>query len=246
MNRTSYKRSAYKHYYNDEWIIENYLEYPSYKKLAIDHNELFGTTITDVAMKAYGRKLGLNKPRQYGEFTEEQKKWLQSNYHLLGVRETQRQFNEKFNTNRTYNSIKNFGFINCKPVETEVATRNKRAPHYNSNSKRCVKEIGSIRNECGRWVMKADDGTWSGANRVIYKKEYGDIPQGHDVIFLDGDVNNLDINNLLAIPREYQGLLLKYNLRSENKDITKVAVTWCELYETLKKENALLVLESEE
>ena len=108
MSSRTYKRSANKHNYNDEWIVENYLNYPSYEQLAIDHNKLFGTSITTIAMKAHGRKIGLKKPKRYEEFTEEQNAWLQENYPLFGVRETQRQFNEKFNANRTYSSIKTF------------------------------------------------------------------------------------------------------------------------------------------
>ena len=229
---------GYYHTYNEDWIKENYLNYPSYEKLAIDHNKLFGTSITTSAMKRHCSNIGLKKPRMHEEFTKEQHKWLQENYPLLGVRETQKQFNKKFNANRTYHSIKNYGHNHSIVVKDDVATKNKlREVHYNPNSKRHIKEAGYMRIECGRWVIKKEDGTWDFASRVIYENEYGNIPKDYDVIFLDGDINNLSVDNLLAIPKKYSGLLLQYNLRSSNADITRTGITWCDLYQLLKAED---------
>ena len=236
MNKTNY----HFHNYNDEWIFENYLNYSSYEKVAIAHNELFNTDITKSAMKRHCKNLGINKPKQYVYFTEEEKEWLVINYPLLGVTETTKQFNDIFNANRTRSSIKNFGSLHNVQVNKDVATRNKTAPtHNNPNSKRCKKAVGTLRLETGRWVMKKEDGTWDQASRVIYEQNFGAIPKDYSVIFLDNDVNNLEPENLLAVPFKYLGLLSQYNLKSVSKEITLAGIEWCKLYEILKEKDVI-------
>ena len=67
----------------------------------------------------------------------------------------------------------------------------------------------------------------------------GCIPKGHVVTHLDGDLYNVNESNLMVIPVQYMGLLLKNNLRSSNADITRTGIMWCELYSLLQKENVL-------
>lgn len=180
--------------------------------------------------------MGLVKPKQYVEYTDEEIDWLIANYPLLGIEETTKQFNKQFNTDRTKSAIKNFGHTHGIKVDDDVATVNKTRPtHNNPNSKRCKKPAGTLRLEVGRWVMKKEDGTWDQASRVIYEKHFGPIPKNYSIIFLDNDINNLDPENLLAIPHKYLGLLSKYNLKSISKEITLTGIKWCELYEILKE-----------
>ena len=222
------------HKYNNEWIFENYLHYPSYVKLAEEHNRLFGTEITTSAIKAHCRKNGLKKPKWYVEYTDTEIEWLVENYPKLGVDKTTKQFNEIFNASRTKSAIKNFAYLHGITVDEEVAISNKLSPvHDNPNSKRFTREVGALRLECGRWVVKKMDGTWDFASRVICEEINGEIPKDYTVIFLDNDVNNLNADNLLAIPRKYLGLLSRYNLKSISKEITLTSVKWCELYNTL-------------
>lgn len=224
------------HNYNNEWLAENYQHYPSYEKLAEEHNELFDTNITTSAIKAHCKKQGLKKAKWYVEYTNTEIEWLVENYPKLGVAEATKQFNEKFNASRTKSAIKNFAFLHSITVDKEVAKTNKlNAAHNNPDSKRATREVGTLRLECGRWVVKKADGTWDFANRVIYEENNGAIPKDHTVIFLDNDVNNLSEDNLLAIPRKYLGLLSQYNLKSISKEITLTSIKWCELYEILKK-----------
>lgn len=221
------------HNYNDEWICKNYLNYSSYEKVAQAHNELFNTDITKAAMKGHCRKMGLKKPRLHPEYTEEEFQWLTENYPLLGVNDTLEQFNERFENKRTRSAIKNFGHLYCDNVKDDIANKNK--VKYSTR----LKEVGTLRLEVGRWVMKKEDGTWDQASRVIYEKNFGPIPKDYSIIFLDNNVNNLEPENLLAVPRKYLGLLSMYNLKSVSKEITLTGIEWCKLYEILKEEGII-------
>lgn len=227
------KTDRHCHKYNDKWIHENYLNYSSYKKVAQAHNELFNTDITTEAMKGHCRKIGLKKPRKYAEYTEEEFQWLTENYPLLGVNETLEQFNKKFKNKRTRSAIRNFGHNHCDNVKDDIATKNK--IKYSTR----IKATGTLRLEVGRWVMKKEDGTWDQASRVIYEGNFGSIPKNYSVIFLDNNVNNLEPENLLAVPHKYLGLLNLYNLKSVSKEITLAGIEWCKLYEILKEEGII-------
>ena len=213
--------------YNDKWIIENYLQFPSYKSLSEKHNELFGTNMKPCAMKNHCRyKLDLAKPRtNYVNWTKEEDEWFKENYPKLGVSKC------ALKLNKTKSAIKNRAITLGVIVKKEVATKNKRSPHELPTSKRYVKPIGYSKIECGRSVTKTEHG-WEQTSRVIYRQRK-EIPDGYCVLFLDGDRYNLKISNLEAVPRSYLGLLDVYNLRSEHPEITRTGIKWCELYKEL-------------
>lgn len=223
--------------WNDEWLIENIDNYPSYTALQKEYNDQFGTNACLAAFKNHCRlKLGLQKKRQnYRLFTEEQIHFLKEHYPKLGSRKTVELFNEKFNENRTISSMKNFGRKYGITVHDEVATANKTEAAHAPGSKRAKRSVGDTRMECGRLVMKTENG-WMGASRAVYEAEHGSIPKGYAVKALDGDCNNIDKDNLVAVPWSYLGLLQKYGLQSTEPEITKVGIAWCRLYELVKDE----------
>ena len=221
--------------WNDQWIADNYLRYPSYKELRNAYNEEFDTNVSVAGIKNHSRyKLGIKKPREtHRHYTAEQIEFLKENYPKYGCRKTLAMFNTKFNETRTYSSMKNFGANYGFLVDKSVATTNKLRSVRAKGSKRALRETGDIRKESGRLVMKMSDGTWEQVGRAIWKQNYGEIPKGYSVIHLDGNVENYDISNLAAVPIKYVGLLQKYDMRSENAEITKTGVLWCQLYDAL-------------
>ena len=228
---------GYKHIeWNDKWIVENYLRYPSYKAMAEDHNRLFGTTAKVDSIKAHARKLGLKKPREGHYYTPEQVEWLKEYYPKHGCKKTSEEFNRLFGMSKTVQSMKNFGQMYGIKVDKAVATANKIGPAHGEGSKRAVRPVGSTRLECGRLVMKASDGTWKAAGRVVWEDLNGEIPNGYVVTHLDGDTTNVSIDNLSAIPLRYLGLLDAHGLRSTEAEVTKTGIIWCDLHEALQSE----------
>ena len=74
----------------------------------------------------------------------------------------------------------------------------------------CVKVCNGNKNK--NWIPKH----W-----LVYEKEYGPIPKGHKVIFLDGNRRNFEPSNLKAISYAEELIMNKNNLRYEEKELTE-------------------------
>ena len=223
--------------WDDNWLKENLDRYPSYISLLQAYNTIFGTHFSLSAIKNHCKiALNLRKQRKtHRHFTDEQLQFLRETYPKYGQRKTLELFNRKFNETRTMSSMKNFGVLHKCQVDPDVRQRNRRESLDSDSSARKTKKSGDTRIECGRLVMKADNGEWKSAARVVYEAVYGPVPDGYVVTVLDGNNANLDPDNLMAIPKRFLGMLSMNQLRSENPIITKTGIVWCELKESYEK-----------
>ena len=69
--------------------------------------------------------------------------------------------------------------------------------------------------------------------RVVWEKHNGEIPNDCMIIHLNGNQLDCRIENLALIPKRYRADVLRY-MKSENADITKCAIAYCELKDTIK------------
>ena len=70
----------------------------------------------------------------------------------------------------------------------------------------------------------ADPNVWEFKHKLIWKEKNGPIPEGHSVIFADGNRMNLDIDNLLLVSKAELLMLNRRRLISENSEITKTGL----------------------
>lgn len=227
------------HVWHDDWIRQNLLGYSSYTEATEAYCKEFGIDICIAALKNHCRyKLGINKPRgpNYRHVTEEQKRWLTDIYPNVGVLESVRLWNERYHDNLTATCLKQIARHACDiTVKPPVATANKLKAVRAKGSKRALRRPGDTRIECGRLVMKAEDGTWKSAGRCIWEKAHGRIPDGYALIALDGDTSNIELSNLEIIPWRYLGKLSRNNFFSSDPEITKTGIVWCDLDTVLKR-----------
>ena len=156
--------------------------------------------------------------RRYYE--ENEKQWLRENYPVLGVKETTRQFNEKFDHNKNEIAIKRY----CRhhlgvgvPKERRYATR--------------TSPIGYTYKNCrGEWKVKTENG-WIPLSHL-----HKEVPKGSVAIHLDRDADNNDPENIVIVKNGIQTVLRNSGLWSEDPQITSVAITWAELYQLMRKE----------
>lgn len=223
--------------WNDNWLINNVMTKLSYKELTDLYNKTFNTSWSSAAVKHHcANDLGIKKPRiNCKRHTPEQIDFLKENYSNHGTRELMEMFNAKFDDQITMSGIKNFGQLYNLRVDESVRNKNRRRHLDKPGSARATKNVGAIRTECGRLVMKDSNGKWKSAAKVIWEKENGPTPEGYVVTVLDGNTSNVDVSNLACVPIRYMGWMSKYNLRNDNPEVTKTGIKWCDLKDALER-----------
>ena len=88
------------------------------------------------------------------------------------------------------------------------------------------REVGSNRvNVDGYHEIKVEEpNKWRLEHRVIYEQHYGEISKGMKIIFADGNKDNLDISNLIAVSYAEELHLNKDGLRFNDKDLTETGL----------------------
>ena len=87
------------------------------------------------------------------------------------------------------------------------------------------KPIGSIHYKSGYARVKiADPDKWQYLHSYIWEKENGPVPEGHVVIFADGNKANLRLDNLMVITKAEQAIINRFKLSGKSLAITKVGL----------------------
>jgi hypothetical protein len=74
----------------------------------------------------------------------------------------------------------------------------------------------------GHTVVKiSKTNEWKLKNRIIWEKANGPIPEGHIVIFADGNKSNFDLDNLILVSRSELAVMNHLRLIFTDKDLTK-------------------------
>ena len=75
---------------------------------------------------------------------------------------------------------------------------------------------------------------WMSKHRFVYEQNYGPIPEGSSVIFLDGDKTNFDPTNLAIVNRKEQGVLAGNDWYGKG-EITRTAIAYAKLTNAIKE-----------
>ena len=65
---------------------------------------------------------------------------------------------------------------------------------------------------------------WQLKNRYIYEKKYGKIPDGMNLIFLDGNKQNIELSNLKLVSRAEDLIMNTNKLFTKDKELTNSGV----------------------
>jgi hypothetical protein len=161
----------------------------------------------------------------YRIFTTDQVRWLRKTYKRLPVVELSKAFNAKFGASKRQEQIESFvgnhritsgrtgkfehGNIPWNKGLKGVCTggRSRETHFHKGNRPPGWKPIGAerITKDGYRQRKVTDTGyaprDWVPIHRLIWIEERGPIPDGHVVIFVDGDKQNINIDNLACIGR---------------------------------------------
>lgn len=170
------------------------------------------------------------------KYTKEQDDWLRENWKIYGGKCVP-MFNERFGQQRTYQMIRS----HCQNVLKVRVSKEFQSEKCRQNAKHYV-PIGTVRKVKGYWRIKIADEygkkptNWMLLHHYNYIKANGDIPKGMVVIFLDGNHDNCNVENLVAVPQAINALLMTKRLRSINGVVTMAGVEWCKLYRVLQED----------
>ena len=70
---------------------------------------------------------------------------------------------------------------------------------------------------------------WVGEHRLVWEAANGPIPDGHVVVFLDGDRLNIDLDNLRCVPRAVLQWMNKTGLNETSGEARKAAILTAEV-----------------
>ena len=183
----------------------------------------------------------MRKPKHY--YTEEECAWLIENQDTMTRAKLTDAFNAKFGTSVSKDSISDKCNKNLKIHRSVNVTS------FGNVYKKQL-PIGSIRKFQKATYIKLQDVPvgvakekrlsgyeepyWMVLQKKIYQDAHGDIGKDQFVIFLDGNKENFDLENLYPINRKISATMSKYSWWSKERESTLAAIKWCELYYAMK------------
>lgn len=79
-------------------------------------------------------------------------------------------------------------------------------------------------------VKVADPNVWRLKQHVVWEQEYGPIPDGHCLIFLDGNKQNTSLDNLQLISRNQLARMNQMGLIQEDAELTKIGLIIADIH----------------
>lgn len=176
-------------------------------------------------------------------YPEEVKQFIKENVKGIKSTELTKMINEKFGTDYGANHIraymKNHGLTNG----LNTTFKKGHTPHNKGKKGECGKgcektwfkkgqtprnhkPVGSERvDKDGYTLVKvAEPRTWRSKHVVLWEKHNGPVPKGYKVIFLDGDITNITIENLAMVSNQEMLVANRMGLRYKNKELTEVGI----------------------
>ena len=206
-----------------EFLQNNYHKM-SIKELTKELNKCLGKNRHYGTIKTFCRvKLGLNKNGNL--YTKEELEWLKNNTQVLSREECTKQFNKKFNKNKSKESLK----VTCLRYGYKFHPTKGR---YNYN-KSISHPIGHEFIHRGYVYIKYKNdygqNNFMPKHRYVWEQHYGPIPKGKVIIFYDGDQSNCDINNLKLVDANIASNLAGvHHFYGHGKEITDAAIALIE------------------
>lgn len=170
------------------------------------------------------------------KITDDQREYIKENLaKFRTIREFREHFNEKFNQDIRQSSMESF------IAKTLLIKRGKNEGKFKKGGGNRYKSlpVGTIRKTQGRTVIKVQQSgeriksysrpDWITMQEYVYVQSRGEVPKGKYICFLDGNIENFDIENLYPIDRKVSAYMSRNRLWSANPELTKTAILLAEL-----------------
>lgn len=225
-----------RHIYTEEqerWILEH-AENSNAEQLKDAFNKKFNATVTYNGIIQKRQRMGIDKGKPQRIYTQEEENFLRVNRNKMPMKELHRKFCERFSEIKYY-------ALKAKVQRMGLLVDD--VQKFNNVAERSRVPIGSEHRYGGYTMIKVDDkatGTkkdrrsykenWRPKHVWVWEQHHGKLPPKHQVIFLDGDHENFNIENLAAIPLQYVVMMNRNGWIKGNPELTKTAIKLCELH----------------
>lgn len=216
-------------------------------------NKELGTNFTYTKMKSYLANHGLRTgtkggfPKGYSKlYPPEIQKFIRDNHKGTGHQAMANLLNKTFGTNYTKQQMKNYyarfklnsgltgQFVKgCEPWNKGMSKTWKggeETQFKKGNIPHNRVPIGTERVDAkdGYIYVKIQDGhlnrNWKQKHVLIWEQHNGSVPEGHCIIFGDGNKRNFDINNLICVSRKQLARLNQNGLIQNDADLTRTGI----------------------
>jgi len=167
-------------------------------------------------------------------YTQEQLNYIAEARKTMTAKQIATQFNARFGTNKNAKAIqvtcKRYGWKSstdgrfekgCQPWNADTKGRGLTCANITSfkkgNTPACHRPVGSERidsKEGYLYIKVSEPNTWKQKHIVLWESINGPVPPGHIVRFIDGDITNIEPENIELSSRQE---LLQYNINGLNK-----------------------------
>lgn len=191
-------------------------------------------------------------------FTPKMLDFLREGYRRLSLADLAAAFNREFGTDRSEVSIRaatrnhnmksgrtglfkpghiswNTGMKGYQAGGRAVETQFKKGERHGA-AQHNYKPIGSTRISKDGYIERkvTDDHPvparrWIGEHRLVWEAANGPVPDGHVVVFLDGDKLNVNLENLRCVPRGVLATLNKLGMNETSGEARKAAILTAEV-----------------
>ena len=173
--------------------------------------------------------LGIKARHPGRKFTAEQEEWLVAHNHM-SASEMSKGINDEFSLSTSPDEIKGWRARTKNPRPTpsrfqkghtpfskgkkwdeymspESQARSRMTTFKKGDTPHNTQPLGSISVMVGYWVMKVSHTgnqhqKWKFLHRLLWEKEKGPIPKGMNVVFRNGDRNDIRMENLMLMDRK--------------------------------------------
>lgn len=176
------------------------------------------------------------------KWTQSEIKWLELNISNYSWREIQKAFNSHFGGNLSQGSIEHAclkrGISHGRKNEQGFikGERNYYSPTLPIGTER-IDSRGRVYIKVSEKVTKNRLTNWVQKNRYVYEQHYGKLKPDEHIIHLNKDKNDCRIENLYKVSRAVNMMLGANGWFFTDRNLTLLAVKYCELWQILKKKS---------
>ena len=203
-----------------------------------------------------GRPKGSKNKKTFRYWTEEEKEYLAEVVSGRGYQEITEMMIKKFNLNYTKTqvagAIKRYGLTTGRTGRfekghvpfnkgTKGLTGANKTSFKKGNVPHTYLPIGSesVTRDGYTIVKVSNQGTrneqWRPKHRLIWEKHYGPVPDGHAVVFGDGDKTNFSLDNLILVSRSQLSVMNTKKLIQNDAELTRAGAHVAELLVAINK-----------